>query len=189
MRILDVTKPLILVAKPGAGKTLLARRLARDQELQARFRTEFAIVAERLHRYAGLELARDDLRLELAPFRAPHYSVSLRGMQGAFSDGYLIQPGELSIAHGGVLFLDEAHHFAKEVLAATSVAYMRKRVFHSDHKHEARVSLPADFALILATDPTLGLLEGLLARFPTAVVWDEATVRGEVERRLNQPTN
>jgi len=103
---------LLLVGPPGAGKTMLARRLT---GLLPDLRPEAARAVTRVHSAAGLPLPRSGL-VRRPPFRAPHHSASMAALVG----GGAVQsrPGEISVASEGVLFLDELGEFAPSVLDA-----------------------------------------------------------------------
>jgi magnesium chelatase family protein len=135
---------LLMVGPPGAGKTMLARRLSTI--LPAMSRTE-ALEVTRLHSVAGL-LSGGGL-VEDRPFRAPHHSVSAAGLLGG-GTGYL-RPGEVSIAHNGVLFLDEVTEFRRDVLEGLRVPLEDGRVVIT--RAAGAVEFPARFTLVAASNP------------------------------------
>lgn len=102
---------LLMVGPPGIGKTMLARRL--PAILPELTRAE-ALVATMIHSVAGLLPARTGL-LRKRPFRSPHHTISDAGLVGG---GRIPRPGEVSLAHGGVLFLDELPEFRRNALEA-----------------------------------------------------------------------
>ncbi|MCO4835110.1 MAG: ATP-binding protein, partial [Acidimicrobiaceae bacterium] len=103
---------LLLVGPPGAGKSMLAKRLP---GILPDMENEVALVASRVHSVAGLGIPNDSL-LRVPPFRAPHHSASMTALIGGGSGR--LRPGEISCAHGGVLFLDELGEFAPGALDA-----------------------------------------------------------------------
>ena len=100
---------LLLIGPPGAGKTMLARRLP---TILPSMSLEEALETTKIHSVAGLLGADHSLCVE-RPFRAPHHTISDAGLIGG---GSVPRPGEVSLAHGGVLFLDELPEFRRNVL-------------------------------------------------------------------------
>ena len=135
---------LLLVGPPGVGKTLLARRL--PGLLPAPTREE-ALEVTRIHSAAGL-LPEGAGLLTHRPFRAPHHSVSDAGLVGG---GQPIRPGEATLAHRGVLFLDELPEFRRSALELLRQPMEQGSI----HLVRARASVrfPACFTLVAAMNP------------------------------------
>ncbi len=135
---------LLVFGPPGAGKTMLARRFP---SITAPLTEEEAVEATRLRSLAGL-LPTDGTLVTTPPFRAPHHSASAEGILGG---GRVVRPGEISLAHFGTLFLDEAPEFRSNVLRALREPLEDGVVTIS--RAEGSLRLPADFQLILAANP------------------------------------
>jgi magnesium chelatase family protein len=138
---------------PGAGKTMLARRIP---SIMAPLNPAESVEVTRLYSLAG-RIGREgaDSGGEAAPglitrppFRAPHHSASAEGILGG---GKTVRPGEISLAHYGVLFLDEAPEFRINVLQALREPLEDRVITIS--RAEGPVRLPADFQLLLAANP------------------------------------
>jgi len=134
---------VLLVGAPGAGKTMLARRLATI--LPSMSRRE-ALEVTQLHSVAGVL---DGGLVDTRPFRAPHHSVSTAALLGGGS-GYL-RPGEASLAHNGVLFLDEFTEFRRDAVEALRQPLEDGRVVVT--RMIGSVEFPARFTLVAAANP------------------------------------
>lgn len=134
---------LLLVGPPGSGKTMLARRL--PGILPALSLPE-ALEATTIHSVAG-ELGERTI-IAARPFRAPHHSVSMAGLVGG---GPAARPGEVSLAHRGVLFLDELPEFDRRTMEALRQPLEEGRVRISRVGYSVRY--PARFSLVAALNP------------------------------------
>ncbi|MBX8465295.1 YifB family Mg chelatase-like AAA ATPase [Deinococcus sp. RIT780] len=135
---------LLMVGSPGSGKTMLARRA--PGLLPPLTRAE-ALEVTRIHSAAGLLASRGRLNLG-APFRAPHHTVSDAGLIGG---GGVPRPGEVSLAHRGLLFLDEFPEFSRKALETLRQPLEDGAVVIS--RARATVQYPARFQLIAAMNP------------------------------------
>jgi len=137
---------------PGAGKTMLARRLP---TIMAPLTTDEAVEVTRLYSLAGPFSHNGDSRMirfidrliTRAPFRSPHHSASAEGILGG---GRIPRPGEISLAHFGILFLDEAPEFRINVLQALREP-LEDRVI-SIVRAEGPLRLPAEFQLLMTAN-------------------------------------
>jgi magnesium chelatase family protein len=136
---------LLLVGPPGSGKSMLADRL--PGLLPALLRP-MALEVTRIHSVAGLRLPPTGL-IERPPYRAPHHGVSAVAMIGGGSGG--MRPGEISLAHHGVLFLDELGEFGVPVLDALRQPLEEGQVRVS--RARGSTTFPARFLLVGAMNP------------------------------------
>jgi magnesium chelatase family protein len=135
---------LLMVGPPGSGKTMLARRLP---TILPPLSYEEAIETTKIHSIAGL-LSEERYLVSEKPFRAPHHTISDAGLIGG---GSFPHPGEISLAHNGVLFLDEFPEFRRNILDSLRQPLESGNVVISRVSHA--VNFPARFMLIAAMNP------------------------------------
>ncbi len=136
---------VLFTGEPGAGKTMLARRLP---TIMVPLELKAALEVTRIHSASGLN--RSGWLIENPPLRAPHHSSSVAALIGGGSGAH-IRTGEITRAHRGALFLDEIAEFAPTVLDALRQPLEERvvRICRSGHT----VELPADFILVACCNP------------------------------------
>ena len=135
---------VILIGPPGAGKTMLAKRLP---TILPPLNLHEALETTKIHSVAG-KLRKEDALISVRPFRSPHHTISDVALVGG---GSFPQPGEISLAHHGVLFLDELPEFKRTVLEVMRQPLEDRFITISRSKFS--IEYPASFMLVASMNP------------------------------------
>ncbi|MDU1177708.1 MAG: YifB family Mg chelatase-like AAA ATPase, partial [Peptoniphilus harei] len=134
---------ILILGSPGSGKTMAAKRFP---TILPELDFEEAIEVTKIYSISGL--LDDNSLITKPPFRSPHHTASAVSLIGG---GRIPKPGEISLAHKGVLFLDELPEFSKSVLEVLRQPMESKDIIIS--RANANVKYPADFQLVVALNP------------------------------------
>ncbi|MBQ8066072.1 MAG: YifB family Mg chelatase-like AAA ATPase, partial [Prevotella sp.] len=135
---------LIMIGPPGSGKSMLAKRLP---TILPPLSLGESLETTQIHSVAG-KLSRDTSLISQRPFRSPHHTISQVALVGG---GQNPQPGEISLAHNGVLFLDELPEFQRQVLEVMRQPLEDRRITVSRAKYS--VDYPASFMFVASMNP------------------------------------
>jgi len=135
---------VILIGPPGAGKTMLAKRLP---TILPPLNLHEALETTKIHSVAG-KMAKETSLISVRPFRSPHHTISDVALVGG---GQNPQPGEISLAHNGVLFLDELPEFKRTVLEVMRQPLEERKITISRARFS--VEYPASFMLVASMNP------------------------------------
>lgn len=135
---------MIMIGPPGSGKTLLAKRVP---TILPRATLDESLETTKIHSICGL-LPKGQALVATRPFRSPHHTTSSAGLLGGTAN---ITPGEISLAHHGVLFLDELPEFHRDVLEALREPLEEGRVVIS--RAAGTMTFPSSFMLVAAMNP------------------------------------
>lgn len=135
---------LLLIGPPGAGKTMLAKRIP---SIMPALTFDESIEISKIYSISGL-LGEDDAMIHRRPFRTPHHTITESALVGG---GRLAKPGEISLATGGVLFLDELPEFRKGTLELLRQPLEERRVTIT--RHSGTYQYPSNMMLVAAMNP------------------------------------
>jgi magnesium chelatase family protein len=136
---------MLMIGPPGSGKTMLAKRIP---SILPGLSLEESLETTKIHSVAGL-LPAGDAIVAVRPFRSPHHTISDAALVGGGMNK--IRPGEISLSHHGVLFLDELPEFARNVLEVLRQPLEEKRI--SISRTKMTVEYPANFMLVCSMNP------------------------------------
>lgn len=133
-----------MIGPPGAGKSMMAKRIA---SIMPPLTLQEALETTKIHSVAG-KMERGSSLLSQRPFRAPHHTISSVALVGG---GAFPQPGEISLAHNGVLFLDELPEFSRQVLEVMRQPLEDRKITISRAKYS--IEYPASLMLVASMNP------------------------------------
>ena len=135
---------IIMIGPPGSGKSMMAKRLP---SILPPLSLAESLETTQVHSVAG-KLSRDTSLISQRPFRAPHHTISQVGLCGGSLSA---QPGEVSLAHNGVLFLDELTEFSKQTLEVLRQPLEDRKITIARAKYT--VEFPCSFMFVASKNP------------------------------------